>query len=272
MMRQKNFVNFLYTNQIGKFALNILLETKVLKLAESFLRSKLSKPLINIYIKKNQIDMSDFKGQSFQSFQEFFARRRANNQTDMTKNHLISPCDGLLSAHPITKESAFTIKGTVYRLCDLVNNADLAKSFEYGACLIFRLRATEYHHFCYIDEGFHYTNHFMPGTLHSVQPIACNMLPVYRLNRRMWTVMDTKNFGKVVQIGVGALLVGDIIYEKSCQTFQRGEEMGHFELAGSTIVLLFQKDQIRLSKRFQKKLKKGGEAYVKMGEMIGKSV
>lgn len=41
--------------------------------------------------------------------------------------------------------------------------------------------------------------------------------------------------------------------------------MGHFELAGSTIVMLFQKDRIRL----REQMETGEEVGVRMGEMIG---
>lgn len=47
--------------------------------------------------------------------------------------------------------------------------------------------------------------------------------------------------------------------------FKRGQEMGHFELAGSTIVMLFQKDRIRL----REQMETGEEVGVRMGEMIG---
>ena len=72
--------------------------------------------------------------------------------------------------------------------------------------MILRLCANDYHHYCYIDDGFQGRNHFVKGLLHSVQPIALENAPVYRQNRRMWTILDTVNFGKVAQIEIGALL------------------------------------------------------------------
>ena len=74
--------------------------------------------------------------------------------------------------------------------------------------MVVRLCANDYHHYCYIDDGFQGRNHFVKGLLHSVQPIALENAPVYRQNRRMWTILDTVNFGKVAQIEIGALLVG----------------------------------------------------------------
>lgn len=270
-MDDQKFVRFLYTGAFGRLLLKLLLKGGLFRLAERFLSTKYSKPLINAYIRKHKIDMSLFDGQSYETFQQFFARKRTNGKISSPSDALISPCDGLLSAFPIHENSAFSMKGSSYRIQDLVDDNELASLFQSGICLIFRLQATDYHHFCYIDDGFQYTNHLIPGMLHSVQPIACESVPVYRLNRRLWTLMDTKNFGKIIQIGVGALLVGEIVHKNSCCSFTRGEEMGHFELAGSTIVLLFEKDRIHLNEKIKNAIAQGKEVPVHMGEVIGAS-
>ena len=117
--------------------------------------------------------------------------------------------------------------------------------------MILRLCANDYHHYCYIDDGFQGRNHFVKGLLHSVQPIALENAPVYRQNRRMWTILDTVNFGKVAQIEIGALLVGGIVNDHENVMMRKGAEMGHFELIGSTIVLLFKKGHIDLLPEFK---------------------
>ncbi len=55
-------------------------------------------------------------------------------------------------------------------------------------------------------------------------------------NAREYTVMQTKNFGKVIQMEVGALLVGCIIKYRAEGSFHRGDEKGMFEFGGSTVV------------------------------------
>ena len=87
-------------------------------------------------------------------------------------------------------------------MTDLVTDKKIAKEFVGGDCVILRLCANDYHHYCYIDDGFQGRNHFVKGLLHSVQPIALENVPVYRQNRRMWTILDTVNFGKVAQIEI----------------------------------------------------------------------
>ena len=134
--------------------------------------------------------------------------------------------------------------------------------------MIFRLCASDYHHYCYIDDGYQGENHLIPGVLHSVQPIACETYPVFVLNRRCWTLMATRNFGPVVQTEIGALVVGGISNPRENRRFSKGQEKGHFELAGSTIVLLFQKDQIALRPELLEQLARG-EVQVRQGEWIG---
>ncbi|MCR5791867.1 MAG: phosphatidylserine decarboxylase [Lachnospiraceae bacterium] len=264
-----SFVDFLYKSPVGRFTLKAMFKLHLLKLGERFVRSGLSKPLVSSYIKRNNIDMSEFEGQTFRTFQDFFSRKKASYTVDTEPSHLISPCDGLLSVFPIRHDTFYPIKGSEYRLTDLINDDDVAQMFVDGTCIILRLQANDYHHYCYFDDGYQYINHFIPGELHSVQPIACASVPVYRLNRRLWTLMDTHHFGKVVQTEVGALLVGGIENEKVSGNFVRGEEMGHFELTGSTIVLFFQKDQIRIQENILQGLQTMDEFPVKLGQQIG---
>lgn len=88
--------------------LKVLLYTGALKLGEMVARSQLSKPFISRYIKNNNIDMSDFKGQKYNSFQDFFSRKRDDIEVDRQAEHLISPCDGYLSVYRIKATTAFT--------------------------------------------------------------------------------------------------------------------------------------------------------------------
>lgn len=189
----------------------------------------------------------------------------------MEPDHLISPCDGWLSVCPIEGSSCFSIKGSQYHLEDLLRDEEIAKTYYGGDCLIIRLNPSDYHHYCYIDDGYQGKNHYIPGQLHSVHPIACEAAPVYTLNRRSWTLMVTEHFGPVVQTEVGALIVGGICNPRENTRFVKGMEKGHFELAGSTIALLFQKDRICLNPDIRQITDTGAECRVEMGMWIGTS-
>lgn len=229
--------DFLYSNAAGRLLLKCVLGSGVLRPAAWLMRSPVSKFAVPGYIRRNGIDMSDFAGQEFGSFAAFFARRRPDLPVEQAPDALISPCDSRLTVYPLAGQS-LAIKGSAYRLCDLIPNEAVAARFDGGLCFIFRLCPSDYHHFCYIDDCVHHPAHFIPGQLHSVQPIACETVPVYRLNRRQWCLLDTAHFGTVAQIEVGAMVVGGMVHEKNGAA-KRGEEMGRFELAGSTVVQLF---------------------------------
>lgn len=269
MSNTSGVVKFLYGTMPGRFLLKGIMTSHVERLAVSFLRSRWSYSVIVPYAKRHGIPLSETQLKNFRTFRDFFARTRECPLFDSTPSHLISPCDGWLSAYPIGENSVFSIKGSHYRICDFLQDDALADSFCGGDCLIFRLCASDYHHYCYIDDCYQGKNHFIPGVLHSVQPIACETYPVYVLNRRSWTLLTTEHFGPVIQTEIGALVVGGICNPRENLRVRRGQEKGHFELAGSTIVLLFQKGKIQLLPYIQEQLKRG-EFQVCQGMWIGK--
>lgn len=271
MSENSSAVRFLYGTAAGRLLLKLILKTRADRLMVRFLRSPCSRPVIGWYAGRHNILLGEAQKKSFRSFQDFFARARPETEIDGAPGHLISPCDGWLSAYPIRENSSFSIKGSRYRLEDLLQDRELAEQYRDGDCLIFRLCASDYHRYCYIDDGYQGENHTIPGTLHSVQPIACETYPVYTLNRRCWTLMSTEHFGPVVQTEVGALIVGGISNERQNARFLKGMEKGHFELAGSSIVLLFQKGRIRLHSALSEALADGREFRVEQGMWIGQA-
>ncbi len=238
-------VKFLYGTRGGRVLLRIILACRVPKLLGFYLRTPLSCPLIPWFIKKNAVPMDEFKGQTYKSFNDFFTRKKETT-FDTEKTHLISPCDSLLSVYDITDSSTFHIKGYDYTISDFLQNPELERQYAGGTCLVFRLCATDYHRYCYIDDGYQGQNHYIEGSLYSVQPLACRNFRVYTKNRRSWTVLQTEHFGNVAQIEIGAFSVGGIKNLYHDAGFKKGQEKGYFDLHGSTIVLLFEKGRIQL--------------------------
>lgn len=272
MSNTSKSVTFLYGTHIGRFLLKTVLVLHLDRIAVCFLRSRLSKFMNKGYVKRNNISVTKEELASFRSYRDLFARTRVIGDIDMTPDHLISPCDSWLSVYKIDEESRFSIKSSYYAIGDFLQDQDLAKNYIDGDCLIFRLCPSDYHHYHFIDNGHQGKNHYIEGTLHSVQPIACETYPVYIKNRRSWCLMNTENFGPVIQCEVGALVVGGIVNHKEDADFTKGEEKGHFELTGSTIVLLFEKDKIRLKDDLLKKLSENSEVKLNLAEWIGNAV
>ena len=136
--------------------------------------------------------------------------------------------------------------------------------------LIFRLEATDYHRYIYIDNGSKEKNVFVPGILNTVRPIVLKHFNIYKQNSREYTIMHTDNFDDVIQIEVGAIMVGKINNKHEEYTFKKGEEKGMFEFGGSTIVLMIKKDIVDLDNDIIKNSSDGFETKVSVGESIGK--
>lgn len=268
-MESRSSVKFLYGTAIGRGLLKVIQKCGLDKMMVSFLWSPYSRYIIPWYIRHNQICMEDYEKETYYSFRDFFVRKRRAVQVDSYPTHLISPCDGWLSAYPVQENSSFSIKGSCYQICDFIQDSVLNELYQGGMCLIFRLCASDYHHYCYIDDGEQGRHSYIEGELHSVQPIACEIYPVYIRNRRTWSLLHTDHFGPVVQTEIGALIVGGIFNRLQGGRFHKGMEKGHFELAGSTIVQLFQKNRICLLPKIKTALKDGQEVRVTQGMWIG---
>ena len=181
----------------------------------------------------------------------------------MESSHLCAPCDGLLSVYPIDDEgTVIPIKQSSYTIESLLKNKDLATSFSGGFCLVFRLCVDNYHRYAYAVSGTKGPNIFIPGVLHTVRPIALETYPVFAQNCREYTVIQSPEFGKVVQMEVGAMLVGRIVNLEQEGKAERGMEKGYFEYGGSTVILLVGKDKLSVNQDYL-------ETPVRMGQCVG---
>lgn len=267
-------LRFLYRTLIGRFFLKIITARWISRLVGKFLDSRISKPLITRFVKKNNIDLSDFYSDNFSCFNDCFTRkiREGKRVIDQSQLSLVSPCDSLLSAYNIDESLVLKIKGSEYNISDLLNDSMLAENFNGGLALVFRLCVTHYHRYIYFDSGKKSDNVFIGGKLHTVRPIALKTFPVFVRNCREYTIMQTEHFGTAAQIEVGALLVGKIKNHHKEYSFVRGEEKGMFLYGGSTIVLLLQKNKVKIRDDILKATENGEETGVLLGECIGKSL
>ena len=264
-------VCFLYGTVLGRGLLKIVQALHLDRLAVWYLRSRLSKSYIAKFAAKNGIALSREELSKFPTYRDFFLRERALVPVDGTPDHLISPCDGWLSAYSIAPDSTFAIKGSRYRVRDLLGDGALAENYEGGTCLVFRLCASDYHHYCYIDDGYQGPNHFMEGQLHSVQPIACEHYPIFTLNRRSWCLLQTEHFGPVIETEIGALVVGGIVNAPE-GPMARGWEKGYFDLCGSTIVLLLEPGRVELIPAYADILDTEREQRVIQGQWVATAI
>ena len=269
-MSESLSLRFLYHTACGRAVLKLLVRPGLSRAAGKFLDSKCSKIFIRGFQKRNGISLDGIEVPEggFPSFNSFFCRKRSHSAVDEDPGHLISPCDGLLSVHTIDADSRLAIKNTTYSLAELLQDAELADSYRGGKALIFRLMPTHYHRYAYADSGIVLRQKRIEGVLHTVRPIATEQVPVYVQNSREYALLQSEQFGSVVQMEVGALLVGRITNLPTNGFVTRGEERGYFEFGGSTIVLLLQRDRVRLLPAYNAEQ----EIPVTLGQQIGEKV
>jgi len=260
----------LYNTRTGNYVLKLITRPGFSRKCAGLLDSRYSRLYIKRFIKRNEIDMSEYIPQRYRSFNEFFIRKIKPDARpiDMEPSVLISPCDSLLSIYNITADSIFSVKGTNYTLEALLGDGALAEKYRGGKCLIFRLMPDNYHRYIYPDSGSKGGNIAIAGKLHTVREVA-HKYSMFATNSREYTTLHTDNFGDVVYMEVGALLVGRIRNHHQGHSFVRGEEKGYFEYGGSTIIMLLEKGRAVLDSAFDGCTDNGIELPVQVGQRIG---
>lgn len=267
---EERLLSFAYNTKAGKPVKRIITNPVVSLVAGKFMDTSLSKLCIKHFIRKNGIDRDDYLAEDYRCFNDYFTRRIRPElrPVDYAKNALISPCDGMLSAYRVSPGCEFSVKQIRYTAEELLRSETLAKRYEEGVCLVLRLGVNNYHRYCYIDNGAKTDNVHIRGRYNPVMPLVSRSHPVYRENSREYCVLHTENFGDVVQIEVGACLVGRIVNHDGPAQIRRGEEKGFFQYGGSTIVLFIEKDRIKLPEEIFEKTAQDIETPILFGTKI----
>jgi phosphatidylserine decarboxylase len=219
------------------------------------------------------IDMSDYPEQSYASYDGFVTRQIDPAKRPIASNPdaLIAVADSHLLAYPVTGDGRIPVKQSSYTITELLRDPDLAAAYNEGTCLLFRLGTEDYHRYCFADAGQLIRTKSINGVLHSVQPISSKRYKAFSENHRECSVIETANFGTVVVIEVGALLVGKI-HNHDVTTFLRGQEKGYFSLGGSAILYLLKPGAVTIDSDIMEHSRQQIETKVRMGEKIGERV
>lgn len=271
---QDKLLAFLYGTTFGRGIVSLLVRPWISNLAGRLMDSSLSVIAVKPFLKKSRIDMTEYEQRKFRSFNDFFTRRilEEKRPIDREPGHLIAPCDSKLTVYPITADSRFRVKNTEYTLQSLLKDPVLARRYEGGTFLIFRLTVGDYHRYSYADSGIKGENIHIPGVFHTVNPVANDHYPIYKENTREYTVLESERFGSVLMMEVGATMVGRIVNYHGAGPVQRGQEKGRFEFGGSTIVMCLEKDKAVIDADVIANTKEDIETVVKLGQKIGVAV
>ncbi|MDV3167044.1 MAG: phosphatidylserine decarboxylase [Vigna little leaf phytoplasma] len=272
--QKKEKLHFLYYNLEKKFWKRLILKIIISHwfnvICSFYLKTFISKIHIKKIVKKANINIALFEKQKFKSYNDFFIRKYKNVFFCKDPNIFISPGEGFIRICPILSQNNYTIKQTKYHLSDLLKNDSLPNYYNKGYLVILRLAPTNYHRYIFIDNGsmLHHPIK-IKGKLHTVQPIAFKYYNVFHENSREYSILQTNNFGKIIQVEVGALLIGKINNHR-IYNFNKGEEKGFFSIGGSTIVLLVKTNMVDFNSNILKRSAKNLETKVNLGQSIGR--
>lgn len=268
---QDRMLEWMYGTPVGRVLVKLMIRPRVSRAAGWLLDRRISALAVGPFIRRNRISMADFEERKFTSFNDFFTRRLkpGRRPVDREACHLIAPCDSKLTVYPIEPDSRFWVKGTEYTLGGLLQNEALARNFLGGTLLLFRLTVGDYHRYAYPDDGFIGQSVRIQGVYHTVNPAAASRYPIYRENTREYALLKSENFGTILQMEVGAAMVGRIVNGPGERQVVRGEEKGRFEFGGSTVILLLQKDAAALDADIVQNTREDVETVVQLGQRIG---
>ncbi|ABR74092.1 phosphatidylserine decarboxylase [Actinobacillus succinogenes] len=232
---------------------------------------------IKMFAKKYDVDMSEAAKEDFSdyaSFNEFFIRKLKDDARKIDENPtaLCQPADGKISQRGhIFDETLLQAKGHSFSLRDLLaDDEELTETFKNGEFVTTYLSPRDYHRVHMPCDATLRKMIYVPGDLFSVNPFLNEHIPnLLARNERVICVFDTE-FGKMVQILVGATITASIstiwagtvnpprlTHVKSWNydgeqavTLTKGQEMGAFRL-GSTVINLFQQDRVKLAENLE---------------------
>lgn len=269
---QDHLLEVIYGHALTRMLLRPFLSPAVSDICGKFLSTRLSRRIIPSFVKKNHIDLGIYEKQEFDSYNAFFTRKIKAEQRPINeqKNILISPSDGKVTAYPITQKGRFWIKHTQYSAAQLLKDGRLAERYMGGWIYVIRLTVDDYHRYCYVADGRKSRQRKIRGVLHTVNPVANDYYPIYKMNSREYCLLKTKELGTILLMEVGALMVGKINnHEEDSAQVKRGDEKGMFEFGGSTIVVMTEPGMAEPDKDIIHNTKAQAETLVKMGEPIG---
>lgn len=255
----------------------------------------LTKAVIDIFVWYYKVNMQEAAKPdtaSYRSFNEFFVRplKDEARAIDHAPNILVQPADGAVSqCGRIDENQIFQAKGHYYTLeALLAGNEERAQHFYNGQFITTYLAPRDYHRVHMPCNGILREMVYVPGDLYSVNPLTAQNIPnLFARNERVICYFDT-DMGPMVQILVGATIVGSIetvwagtitppregiiqrwhypqADEKGAIVLLKGQEMGRFKL-GSTVINLFAPDQIRLSEALE------AQAPTRMGQPLAEKI
>lgn len=263
-------LSFLYGSAAGRILLKYIAAAPwYSRWRARYYRSGASARRIPDFISRNQIDMTPFCGMRFENFNDFFIRRRPD-APPVAAEALQAVAESRCRVYDVTEDLRIHVKQGDYGLRELFRGSGgILEAFRGGTCIVYRLSLADYHRYLYPDRGREGRRHVIPGMLHTVRPIGREER-VFAVNCREWSLLRTERFGRVLQMEVGAMLVGHIVNRPWTGRCEALEEKGYFEYGGSCVIQVFEPGRVAIDEDIRKRSAKGIETRVRLGECIGR--
>ena len=172
----------------------------------------------------------------------------------------------------LSDEERVPVKGQFLNAKSVLVRDEYVKLFDDGPMLLARLCPVDYHRFHFPDDGKVIASYRIHGHLESVNPMALKQKDeIFCENERHVTILETKNFGLLAYVEVGATMVGKIIQSYKGKNFKRGQEKGMFLFGASTVMVYGQSGKWRPSQDILEKSSKGQEVLIKLGDTVGEA-
>jgi phosphatidylserine decarboxylase len=273
------YMHWTYGNPLGRLSLHGLVKRACFsrwygwRMDQPASRQKI-KPFIDTY----QVNPAEFADspEAYATFNEFFYRKLKPEARpiDPAPEAVVFPADGRhLGYQDVSAIEGIFVKGQVFQLRELLQDDALASQYRDGSMLLSRLCPVDYHRFHFPVAGVPEASRLIPGPLFSVSPIALRQnIHIFSTNRRAIGRIQSKEFGQVIMIEVGATCVGSWEYTFTPgQPVAKGAEKGYFKFGGSSIITLFEKGRIRLADDLTRHSSERRELYARMGDRMGAS-
>lgn len=231
--------------------------------------SWIKNPFIRWFIKHYHVDMSEAiqsDPYQYRTFNDFFTRRLKPELRPIDPDifSIVSPVDGMISqAGPLQNGQLVQAKGFNYEVANLLGgDSNYTQKFKHGSFVTLYLAPKNYHRIHMPVTGVLKKMIYVPGNLFSVNFTTADYVPnLFSRNERVICFFETA-IGQMAIVLIGAMIVGSIhtvwagkitpAKQRRLETWsypqlitlERGEELGHFEL-GSTVVMLFEPDRLK---------------------------
>ncbi len=228
---------------------------------------------IEPFIRKYQIDMTEFEDVRYRSFAEFFDRRFKES----VRSFPAEP--GVMGAfaearyfgwEKLSPQQQFPIKRYSLDAEKILGSEERARPFVGGPVLLARLSPVDYHHAHYPDDGKTIDDIRLGRRLWTVNWHALqNKTNILFVNERAINILGTTNFGRLAFTEIGALSVGRIVQAHPLNSpFRRGDRKSVFRFGGSAIILFGEPGIWRPADDILNQTKLGVECLARLGEPV----